>query len=140
MTQNCSDLRVAQKVARSFLNLSVLIKLEFLQFSVSGKKQSIGNKPQRYRAQPNLDVQSTSPEENVPSYMRSTSASAKKERPVSAASASVQFPQTPRRRSSFGQTQSTLDLRSTALDDDSSSEENMQRSLKGRRRSSSHDR
>merc|ERR550532_572495 len=53
---------------------------------VSGKKQSIGNKPQRYRAQPNLDVQSTSPEENVPSYMRSTSASAKKERPVSAAS------------------------------------------------------
>ncbi len=107
---------------------------------VSGKKQSIGNKPQRYRAQPNLDVQSTSPEENVPSYMRSTSASAKKERPVSAASVSVAFPQTPRRRSSFGQTQSTLDLRSTALDDDSSSEENMQRSLKGRRRSSSHDR
>lgn len=106
---------------------------------VSGKKPSTGSKPQRYRAQQNLDVQSTSPEENVPSYMRSTSSSAKKERPASAAS-SAAFPQA-RRRSSFGQTQSTLDLRTAALDDDSSSEENMQRSInKGRRRSSSHDR
>ena len=69
--------------------------------------------------------------------MRSTSASAKKERPVSAASIST-F-NAPRRRPSFGQTQSQLDLRTAASDDDSSSEENLQRS-KNRRRSSSHDR
>ena len=122
-------------------------------FSVSGKKSSSSGSPSkqqpRYRQQQQqqqqqnqqhqqqIEVHSTSPEENVPSYMRSTSASAKKERPVSAAS--IATFNTPRRRPSFGQTQSQLDLRTAASDEDSSSEENLQRS-KNRRRSSSHDR
>ena len=89
--------------------------------------------------QPEVGLQSTSPEENVPSYMRSTSASTKKERPVSSASLMLI---NPRRRSSIGQTQSQLDLRTVAVasDEDSSSEENLKRSNKNRRRSSSHDR
>jgi len=71
--------------------------------------------------------------------MRSTSASTKKERPVSSASLMLI---NPRRRSSIGQTQSQLDLRTVAVasDEDSSSEENLKRSNKNRRRSSSHDR
>ena len=95
--------------------------------------------PVQHQQQPEVGLQSTSPEENVPSYMRSTSASTKKERPVSSASLMLI---NPRRRSSIGQTQSQLDLRTVAVasDEDSSSEENLKRSNKNRRRSSSHDR
>jgi hypothetical protein len=120
-------------------------------FAVSGKRsvpsQLVANRgPQqqqpRYRQQQpqSLEVESPSPEEPVPSYMRSTSASIKKEqrRPVSVASMHV-MSSTPRRKSSFGQTQSQLDLRTVVSDDDSSSEENLKRS-NIRRRSSSHDR
>ena len=119
----------------------ILIFLTFLFFAVSGKKSLGKQQLQRHRHQqlapPTSDVHSTSPEENMPSYMRSTSASTKKERPISAASVNMS---TPRRRSSIGQTQSQLDLRTAvASDEDSSSEENMKRS-KNRRRSSSHDR
>ena len=64
---------------------------------VSGKKSLVKQQhQQRYRpqqAQP--EIQSTSPEENVPSYMRSTSSSTKKERPISAVPALMS---TPRRR------------------------------------------
>ena len=95
--------------------------------------------PVQHQQQPEVGLQSTSPEENVPSYMRSTSASTKKERPASSASLMLI---NPRRRSSIGQTQSQLDLRTVAVasDEDSSSEENLKRSNKNRRRSSSHDR
>lgn len=118
---------------------------------VSGKKNSSG----RYRPHPQQlqqpEVHSTSPEENVPSYMRSTSASAKKEssRPVQGSSNLLG----PRRRTSFNQSQSQMDLRTAASsgialggggggsDEDTSSEsENLQRSKNPRRRSSSHDR
>ena len=58
--------------------------MKSLIFLVSGKKNSTPSK-HRYSRQ-EQEIQSTSPEENVPSYMRSTSASAKKERPVSVAS------------------------------------------------------
>ena len=116
---------------------------------MSGKKSHPQGSPSkmqpRYKQQQQqpLEIHSTSPEETVnsgpvPSYMRSTSASAKKERPVSAASI-VTFNTPPRRKPSFGHTQSQLDLRTAASDEDSSSEENLQRS-KNRRRSSSHDR
>lgn len=111
-------------------------------FIVSGKKSTPKPQtPQRYRPQVDLSRgqqdSTSSPEENVPSYMKSTSASAKKERPVSAAS--VNLLATPRRRTSIGQTQSQLDLR-TVSDEDSSSEENGLLRSKNRRRSSSHDR
>ena len=105
-----------------------------------GKQQLQRHRHQQLAPPVNSDVHSTSPEENMPSYMRSTSASTKKERPISAASINV-MTSTPRRRSSIGQTQSQLDLRTAvASDEDSSSEENMKRSNKNRRRSSSHDR
>ena len=133
----------------------------YIPFSVSGKKNLVkqqqqqqqrhrqqqqqnhhphmGQPVQHQQQQPEVGLQSTSPEENVPSYMRSTSASTKKERPVSSASLMLI---NPRRRSSIGQTQSQLDLRTVAVasDEDTSSEENLKRSNKNRRRSSSHDR
>ena len=66
---------------------------------VSGKKSLVKQQhQQRYRPQTNLsqpEIQSTSPEENVPSYMRSTSSSTKKERPISAVPSLMS---TPRRR------------------------------------------
>ena len=134
---------------RSGLILLGLKIYSIKSFSVSGKKSHPQGSPSkmqpRYRQQQQqpLEIHSTSPEETVnsgpvPSYMRSTSASAKKERPVSAASI-VTFNTPPRRKPSFGHTQSQLDLRTAASDEDSSSEENLQRS-KNRRRSSSHDR
>lgn len=76
--------------------------------------------------------------------MRSTSASAKKERPVASSIMSgSNLLNANRRRPSFSQTQSQMDLRIAAngSDEDTSSEsENLQRSKNPRRRSSSHDR
>jgi len=75
--------------------------------------------------------------DDVPSYMRSTSASTKKERQTAPQSQTMQQ----RRRSSIGLAQSTSDLRSVAAkdaeEDDSSSEENLAGGREGNRRRSS---
>ena len=101
--------------------------------AVSGKK-SVPDRPS------SADIRKTSPTEDVPSYMRSTSASTKKERQTAPQSMTREQ----RRRSSMGMTQSTNDLRSVAKEveeeEDSSSEENLASGRTGsgsRRRSSS---
>jgi hypothetical protein len=96
---------------------------------VSGKK-SVPDRPS------SADLRKTSPtSDDVPSYMRSTSASIKKERQTAPQSMTREQ----RRRSSVGMTQSTNDLRSVAKDveEDSSSEENLTSGRTGSRRRSS---
>ena len=120
-------------------------------FSVSGKKSPAKQPQQQQRPviqqqlQPQGRLRKTSRSENLaspsaedlPSYMRSTSASTKKER-----SAVMLTPLGGARRPSanLGQAQSTSDLRQIAPDDDSSSEEDNSSLSSSRRRSNSHDR
>lgn len=131
----------------------------FFIYLVSGKKQSSNghqSKP-RSHAQAHLAMtkrisreamNSPSSNDDVPSYMRSTSSSTKKEKPggtpgVSGSPGRHHQPQ-PRRRSSINsdrhQTQSTSDLRQAGKDEDTSSEENVKSGLlkpnRGRRSSS----
>eukprot|EP00095_Tigriopus_kingsejongensis_P003257 maker-scaffold69_size418775-snap-gene-2.28 protein:Tk03257 transcript:maker-scaffold69_size418775-snap-gene-2.28-mRNA-1 annotation:"mitogen-activated protein kinase-binding protein 1-like isoform x2" len=105
--------------------------------NVSGRKSERGN-PKMTRRVSRENLSTTPTNDSIPSYMKSTSASAKKERPTGG----VVVPQNGRRRSSVGQAQSIGDLRQIIkVEDDSSSEEtNLDSSGHSRRRSNSNDR
>ncbi|XP_059095788.1 mitogen-activated protein kinase-binding protein 1-like isoform X3 [Tigriopus californicus] len=102
--------------------------------------KSSSSKMTRRISRENLSLTVSPSSDSIPSYMKSTSASSKKERPVGAVA-----PQNGKRRSSVssvGGAQSIGDLRQIIkVDDDSSSEEtNRDSSSHSRRRSNSQDR